>query len=86
MIGIGAANTIGGWLLDNVFSVFEHMNVIVAGVKMTRYNYIFALTAILRCIMIYIALPNLIHEENNTPVRELLRRVFNMIYRKYKKQ
>ena len=84
MIGIGAANAIGGWLLDNVFSVFERMNIIIAGVKMTRYNYIFALTAILRCIMIYIALPVLIHEDNNTPVRVLLRRVYTVIYGKYK--
>jgi len=74
MIGIGLANTAGGWLLDNVFSIFENMNFIIAGVKMTRYNYIFALTAILRCLMIYIALPRLIREDEHgeTHVRELL--------------
>ena len=71
IIGTGAANAIGGWLLDNVFSVLESMEFIILGVKMTRYNYIFALTAVLRCFMIYIALPRMIHEENNTPVREV---------------
>ena len=76
MIGVGLANATGGWLLDNVFSVFESMNLVILGVKMTRYNYIFALTAILRCVMIFIALPRLIHEENNTPVRKLIRGVF----------
>jgi len=76
MIGIGAANAAGGWLLDNVFSVFERMDLVLLGVKMTRYNYIFALTAVLRCVMVYIALPRLIREENNTPVRELLRGIY----------
>ena len=72
MIGVGAANATGGWLLDNVFSIFERMDIVLLGVKMTRYNYIFALTAVLRCVMIFIALPRLIREENNTPVRKLL--------------
>ena len=72
MIGTGLANATGGWLLDNVFSVVERMDIILLGVKMTRYNYIFAVTAILRCVMIYIALPRLIHEDNNTPVREVI--------------
>ena len=76
MIGTGVANATGGWFLDNVFSVLENMNIVLLGVKMTRYNYIFALTAILRCVMIFIALPRLIHEDNNTPVRELLRGSF----------
>jgi MFS family permease len=73
MIGIGLANATGGWLLENVFAVFERTDIIIFGVKMTRYNYIFALTAVLRCVMIYIVLPRLIREDNNTPVRELLR-------------
>jgi len=79
MIGIGLANATGGWLLDNVFSILENMNITLIGIKMTRYNFIFALTAILRCVMIYIALPRLIHEENNTPVRELLHNVYTSI-------
>jgi len=75
MIGVGLANAAGGWLLDNVFSAFENMNFAIAGFKITRYNYIFALTAILRCVMIYIALPRLIKEDDDkkTHVRELLR-------------
>jgi len=85
MIGVGLANATGGWLLDNVFSVFERMNIILLGVKMTRYNYIFAMTAILRCVMIFIALPRLIKEENNTPVRELIRSVFVNVKNKLKR-
>ena len=66
MIGIGLANATGGWLLENAFSALERLELIIFGVVMTRYNFIFALTAILRCVMIYIALPRLIKEENNT--------------------
>jgi MFS family permease len=76
MIGIGAGNAAGGWLIEHVFSAFERFDLVILGVKMTRYNYIFALTALLRCLMIYAALPRFIREENNTPVREILREVF----------
>ena len=85
MVGIGLANATGGWLLDNFFSVFEKMDLIVFGVKMTRYNYIFAVTAVLRCVMIYIALPRLIQEDNNTPVRKLVRDIYTNIKNKIKK-
>lgn len=86
LIGIGLANAAGGWLLDNVFSVFERMDIIICGARMTRYNYIFALTAVLRCVMIYIALPRLIHEENNTPVLELVRLAYMRLYTKFAKK
>ena len=85
MLGTGLGNAMGGWLLDNVFSIFERMDIIILGVKMTRYNYIFALTAVLRCVMIYIALPRLIHEDNNTPVRELLQLAYKRICMSIKK-
>jgi MFS family permease len=83
MIGIGLAYATGGWLLENIFSVFERADIIILGVKMTRYNYIFALSAVLRCVMIYIALPRLIREENNTPVRELLRGAYALLKNYY---
>jgi len=83
MIGIGLANATGGWLLDNIFYIFERADIIIIGVQMTRYNYIFALSAILRCAVIYIALPLLIHEDNNTPVRELLRGTRDLIKNYY---
>ena len=79
MIGVGVANATGGWLLDNVFSILERMNFVILGVTMTRYNCIFALTAILRCLMIYVALPRLIHEDDNTPVRDLLHRAYKSL-------
>jgi MFS family permease len=68
LIGIGGGNAAGGWLLDNVFALLE-----TEGGRMTKYNYIFALTAILRFITVYIALPRLIRDENGATVRGLLR-------------
>jgi MFS family permease len=72
--GIGFGNAAGGWLLDNVFSALERMDITILGAKMTRYNFLFATTAVLTVIVIYLALPRLIAEENNTPVKELLKR------------
>ena len=66
IIGIGLANAMGGWLLDNVFSITEAMELSVLGVVLTRYSYLFALTALLRCFMVYIALPRMVKEESST--------------------
>ena len=85
MIGAGLANTAGGWLLDNVFSAFEQMNIVLLGVNMTRYNFMFALSPLLRCILIYIALPRLIHEENNTPALGVIRGFFASVKENIKK-
>ena len=65
IIGIGLANATGGWLLDNVFSTFETGN-------FSRYNYLFALSAVLRCIMIYVALPRMVKDESPSTPWELL--------------
>ncbi|MCL1793345.1 MAG: MFS transporter [Oscillospiraceae bacterium] len=75
-LGTGLGNAAGGWLLDNVFSIFERMDIAILGVKMTRYNYLFAATALLRLAVVYLALPRLVREEGNTPVGELLRGIF----------
>ena len=63
IIGIGLGNATGGWLLDHVFSVAESARFTLAGVQLTRYNYLFTLTALLRCIMVYIALPKMVTQE-----------------------
>jgi len=73
IIGIGLANVTGGWLLQNVFIHAELANFTLAGVNLTRFNFLFALTAILRCVMVYIALPRMIKEERGTSAMTLLR-------------
>ena len=83
IIGIGLANATGGWLLDNVFSTFEGAGVALVGVTLTRYSYLFALTALLRCIMVYVALPRLVKEENGTSASELVETVFKGMKRRW---
>ncbi len=75
LIGAGAANAMGGFLLDNVFSVAEGLKLHLFGVTFTRYNYLFLLTAILRCVAILILLPKMTDEERYIPPREMIRRV-----------
>ena len=81
IIGIGLANATGGWLLDNVFSAPEAMELSLFGIILTRYNYIFALTALARCIMVYIALPKMVGEESKISAKELLQVIIKDIRR-----
>ena len=73
IIGIGLANATGGWLLDNVFSHAEALNLSMGGVTFTRFNYLFGVSALMRCFMVYIALPRLIKEDCGTSAMELLK-------------
>jgi MFS family permease len=82
MLGIGLGNAAGGWLLDNVFSRAEALGAVLLGTRLSRYNYLFALTAVLRCVMVFVALPLFIREENNTPPLEVLRLALARIRRR----
>ena len=73
--GIGLGNATGGWLLENVFSTFEARNLSLFGTTFSRFNYLFALSAILRCIMVYILLPKMIPDDAKISAMELLRSV-----------
>lgn len=75
IVGIGLANATGGWLLDNVFSIPEAMELSPFGTPLTRYNYLLTLSAIMRCIMVYIALPIMIKEESGTGAWVLLKEI-----------
>ena len=76
IIGIALANATGGWLLDNVFSVPEQMGLSLFGVVLNRYNYILALSAIMRCVIVYIALPRMVRDESSkTTAWQLLKEI-----------
>lgn len=64
IIGVGLGNATGGWLLEHVFSRFEEAGIVLLGVTLTRFGYLFALTALLRCFIVYIALPRMVKEES----------------------
>ena len=72
IIGIGLGNATGGWLLDNVFSNFEAMDLSLLGVALTRYSFLFALTALIRCFIVYVALPRMVKEEKGTSAQDFM--------------
>jgi MFS family permease len=80
LLGIGLANTTGGWLLDNVFSLLE-------GNVFNRYNYLFLLAFALRALAAFVLLPLMITEENTAPVKTVLsnaaRRVTQLLRRRF---
>ena len=82
IIGIGLANATGGWLLDNVFSIPEAMELSLFGTTLTRYNYLLTLSAIMRCIMVYIALPIMVKEESRSSAWSLLKEILKATRRR----
>jgi len=72
---VAVGNATGGWLLENVFYHAEAAQFSLLGVTLTRFSYLFALTAVLRCIVVYILLPRMVNVkgERAIPVMELVR-------------
>jgi len=79
ILGMALGNATGGWLLDHVFSGFEAQNISLIGVQLTRYSYLFALTAVLRCLIVYVALPRMVprEEKSNMSALDLLRDIIS---------
>jgi len=73
--GIGLGNATGGWLLENVFSTFEARNLSLFNITFTRFNYLFALSAMLRVVMVYVALPRMLSEQSKISAWELFHTV-----------
>ena len=82
LIGMGLANTAGGWLLDNALPALEKLNLSFAGIEFNRYNYLFLITSVLRVFAAFVLLPRLIEEEDTTPVKTILRNAFNNLRRR----
>jgi MFS family permease len=78
MVGVGLANAAGGWMLDNVFSVAEGFGLSAFNITFTRYHYIFGLTALLRCLAAYVALPRMLHEERHTRTWVLVKSIIKL--------
>ena len=89
LVGTATASMLGGWLLQNVTPHLEALNLSLAGFKMTRYHYLFALSGILRVSMIVFLLPRLKEEGCATAgamVRETVRGTRLSITRRYAMQ
>ena len=81
LIGIGLANTVGGWLLDHALSLMEGFKFSLFGINFNRYNYLFILTALLRVFATFALLPRLIEEEETAPIKVILKDAMSILKR-----
>ncbi len=62
LVGLALGSAVGGWLLDNVTSRVEAYHLVILGTPISRYNVMFAVSAILRLLTVFFLMPG-IHEE-----------------------
>jgi MFS family permease len=60
LIGAGLSNTAGGWLLDNALPFFETLNLSLFGRELSRYNYLFVISFVMRLICVFVLLPRMV--------------------------
>lgn len=53
LLGTALGSTTGGYLLDNVLCLLEPLPLFVGGFRLTRYNYLFFLSGILRIVVVF---------------------------------
>ncbi len=70
LFGLALGSSVGGWLLDNVLANMEAWNWTIFGVTLSRYNYLFLLSGVLRYLTIFLLLLR-IAEEGAGSAREL---------------
>lgn len=63
LLGSAFGSFAGGWLLDNVLHRLEPLNAVLLGWRLTRYNYLFGLSGILRLTVLLLFLPRIIETE-----------------------
>ncbi len=71
LFGMALGSTVGGFLLDNVFSGVDRAAILLAGAPFTRYNALFVLGGIARMGVVLLLLVRL-REENSKRVEDLL--------------
>ncbi|MGI6238782.1 MAG: MFS transporter [Christensenellales bacterium] len=72
LVGSAFGSFAGGWLLDNVLFRLEPLGVVLFGWQLTRYNYLFAISSLLRLAVLFIFLPRVIEEDAGT-IRDLIK-------------
>jgi MFS family permease len=65
LIGAGLSNTVGGWLLDNALPWLEAAHLPFFGMELSRYNYLFAISFVMRLVCVFILLPRMVHEKRD---------------------
>lgn len=72
LIGVALANAVGGFLLDNLLAPLEGLGLRLLGFELTRYNYLFLLSAALRMLSVALLLPR-VREEGAQEARDVVR-------------
>lgn len=76
LLGTAFSNFIGGILMDGPLWTLEALNWSVAGFALSRYDFIFILSGILRIICVLFLLPRL-REATDTPALQVVRQMAN---------
>lgn len=71
LAGLALGSTVGGWLLDNLLCRVEVYHWVLLGTRVTRYNLLFALSGVLRLVVV-LTLLGRIDEENAQSERVLV--------------
>ncbi len=76
LFGLALGSTCGGFLLDNVFAPLEGLNWTVLGAPMSRYNYLFLFSFVLRMGTVFFLLTR-VREKEGQPPSTLARRILS---------
>lgn len=71
LLGSAFGSFSGGWLLDNALIRLEPLNLSLMGWTLTRYNYLFLLSGLLRLAVLFVFVPRVI-EAGAASAREFL--------------
>lgn len=82
LLGLALGSTVGGFLLDNVFAPLEALGATVFGAPMSRYNYLFVFSFILRLATVLFLLTR-VRETEGQPVSALTRRIAGFLPHAY---
>ena len=73
IIGAGLANAMGGWMLDNIFIYPEALELKIFGSPLTRYNFILAASAVMRFLLVFVAMPRLVEDAESIKPMEVIK-------------
>lgn len=74
LLGIALGNTVGGLLVQSVYSHLDLLKLPFLGVTLNKYHYIFITSAVLRAVTVFFILP-LLKEEGSKPLGMMMRDV-----------
>lgn len=78
LFGTALSNFVGGLLMDGPMISLESLNLTLLGFNMTRYDYLFTISSVLRIVCVVLLLPHL-RGETDTPAPEMWKQIIGQI-------